>query len=280
MRWHGRVTRRCCGARSLDVVHVWAPPSPVSEVSAMASFTDEPAYEKAARDLVAAAADEPCPRSEGPDDPWRPVRSGAIRLPRCSSTRQPSPTSWSWARAATVASPGSCSAPPANRSCTTPGDPVAVVPPTAPLPGQGDVVVGVDGSEGSRDALRWAVDEAAARGARLSVVHGWWTPYPIPPGGLGLAPAEPEQFTQQSEKLMREMIDDAVAHAGRHPAAIELLPVQEPAAPALLGRAKDADLLVVGSRGRGGFTGLLLGSTSQQCVHHSTSAVVVVPNPG
>ncbi len=264
---------------SLDVVHVWAPPSPVSEVSAMASFTDEPAYEKAARDLVAAAADGLALDPKSPS-------SVATRAERGY------PPSAVLLDQATVADllvvgtrghggfAGLLLGSTSQQVVHHARRPVAVVPPTAPLPGQGDVVVGVDGSEGAAHALRWAVDEAAARGARLSVVHGWWTPYPIPPGGLGLAPAEPEQFTQQSEKLMREMIDDAVAHAGRHPAAIELLPVQEPAAPALLGRAKDADLLVVGSRGRGGFTGLLLGSTSQQCVHHSTCAVVVVPNPG
>jgi len=124
-----------------------------------------------------------------------------------------------------------------------------------------------------------AIDEAAARGVRLSVVHAWWTPYPIPPGGLGLAPDDPKRFVEQSQELLHEMVDGAVARAERRPADIELLPIEEPAAPALLDRAKDAALLVVGSRGRGGFAGLLLGSTSQQCVHHATCAVVVVPQP-
>jgi nucleotide-binding universal stress UspA family protein len=263
---------------SLDAVHVWAPPAPVSEVSAMASFADEPAYEKAARDLVAAA------KESLTVDPAGPL-AVAVRAER---GYPPSAVLLDQASAADLLVVGtrghggfaglllgSTSQQVVHHATR----PVAIVPPTAPLPDQGDVVVGVDGSEGSAHALRWAVDEAASRGARLSVVHGWWTPYPIPPGGLGLAPADPEQFTAQSQKLLQEMVDDAVTRAGRSPSDLELLPIQEPAAPALLDRARDAALLVVGSRGRGGFTGLLLGSTSQQCVHHATCAVVVVPNP-
>ena len=264
---------------SLDVVHVWAPPAPISEVSAMASFTDEPAYEKAARDLVAAAAESLALEPGGPT-------AVAARTER---GYPPSAVLLDQAAAADLLVVGTRGhggfaglllGSTSQQVVHHAQGPVAIVPPTAPLPDQGDVVVGVDGSEGSAHALRWAVDEAAARGARLSVVHGWWTPYPIPPGGLGLAPADPEQFAEQSKTLLQEMVDDAVARTGRRPADIELLPIQEPAAPALLDRARDATLLVVGSRGRGGFTGLLLGSTSQQCVHHATCAVVVVPNPG
>lgn len=263
---------------SLDVVHVWAPPAPVSEVSAMASFTDEPAYEKAARDLVAAAAEGLSLDPNGPSTVAARAERGyppsAVLLDQAAGADLLVVGTRGHGGFAGLLL-GSTSQQVVHHARR----PVAVVPPTAPLPGHGDVVVGVDGSEGSALALRWAVDEAAARGARLSVVHGWWTPYPIPPGGLGLAPADPEQFTEQSEQLLQEMVDDAVTRAGRTPGAIERLPIQEPAAPALLDRAKDAALLVVGSRGRGGFTGLLLGSTSQQCIHHSTCAVVVVPNP-
>jgi nucleotide-binding universal stress UspA family protein len=60
---------------------------------------------------------------------------------------------------------------------------------------------------------------------------------------------------------------------------VNLVAVEQPAPVALLNQAKDANLLVVGARGRGGFAGLLLGSVSQQCIHHSPCAVVVVPQP-
>jgi nucleotide-binding universal stress UspA family protein len=157
---------------------------------------------------------------------------------------------------------------------------VAVVPATAPLPADGDVVVGVDGSAASWAALRWATDEAARRGAPLVVVHAWWTPYAVPPMGIGLAPLHREEFLEQSQHLLHEMVDDTVARAERRPTDIELVPVEAPAAQALLDRSTGAGLLVVGGRGRGGFAGLLLGSVSQQCLHHAGCAVVVVPHRG
>jgi nucleotide-binding universal stress UspA family protein len=263
---------------SLDVVHVWSPPAPVSEISAMVSFTDEPAYEQAARDLVAGAA------GSLSSEPGGPVTVGV----RAERGYPPSAVLLEQAADADLLVVGSRGhggfaglllGSTSQQVVHHAQRPVAVVHTSAPLPNAGDVIVGVDGSEGSARALHWAIDEAAARGVRLSVVHAWWTPYPIPPGGLGLAPDDPKRFVEQSQELLHEMVDGAVARAERRPADIELLPIEEPAAPALLDRAKDAALLVVGSRGRGGFAGLLLGSTSQQCIHHATCAVVVVPQP-
>lgn len=138
---------------------------------------------------------------------------------------------------------------------------------------QGLIVVGVDGSEGSREALRWAVDEAQLRGARVRVVHAWWA-YPLrapddPPdhvaGGLGAdAPAAVKAFV-------------ADTLGGGHDVDLEIVTVQgRQASAAVLDATKGADLLVVGSRGAGGFTGLLLGSVSQQCSSHAPCPVVVV----
>lgn len=137
------------------------------------------------------------------------------------------------------------------------------------------IVVGVDGSPASRKALAWAVDEAATRDAAVEVVHAWQTPFV---GGYPyvVASFEPEEFEEGARALVDEMVDDLDTSRLPHPLAKVV--VCDTAARALLDMAKGADLLVVGSRGRGGFTGLLLGSVSQQVVTHAPCPVVVVPD--
>lgn len=136
----------------------------------------------------------------------------------------------------------------------------------------GPVVVGVDGSEHARRALAWARDEARARGVPLRVVHGW-----TPPGDAAAVPTTMPAFAAAAAALVEEALAwvgetaPDVAVEGRSPA--------DGAARALLGAAEDAALVVVGGRGRGGFTGLLLGSVSQQVTHHASCPVVVVPAP-
>ncbi|HEX2850416.1 MAG TPA: universal stress protein [Acidimicrobiales bacterium] len=138
--------------------------------------------------------------------------------------------------------------------------------------GKGVIVVGVDGSPGARRALEWAVAEAAVRKARLVVVHTWVYPYVGSPA-----------FVQVDPALLRDAARDLLAHvvaeAREQNADVEVEGslVEGSAAHALIDAGKDADLIVVGSRGHGGFTGLLLGSVSQQCVHHAPCPVVVVP---
>lgn len=158
--------------------------------------------------------------------------------------------------------------------------PVAVIPASASLPSADDVVVGIDGSEAAGAALRWAVGEAAARGSRLAVVHAWSIPYAVSLGSVGVAPLDPADVERQSQHLLRDLTDTAMSATEGTPFDLELLSVEEPPAQALLHRAKDVGMLVVGSRGAGGFTALLLGSVSQQCLHHATCAVVVVPHQG
>jgi nucleotide-binding universal stress UspA family protein len=139
----------------------------------------------------------------------------------------------------------------------------------------GRILVGVDGSAGSVDALRWALDEARLRGAAVEVVHAWQYPYVGEIAGMA-APAAPLEALEASA---RAVLDETVEQAGGSATGLEMETsvVLGPAAPALLQRAEGADLLVVGSRGRGGFVGLLLGSVSQQCVQHAPCPVVVVP---
>jgi nucleotide-binding universal stress UspA family protein len=136
----------------------------------------------------------------------------------------------------------------------------------------GRIVVGVDGSEGSATALRWALEEAALRHATVDVVHAWVYPYV---GEASFALSEGE-FEAQAQAVL----DRSVEQGGPPPAGVVVNPVlvHGPAAGALIDAAADADLLVLSSRGHGGFVGLLLGSVSQQCVHHAPCPVVIVPH--
>jgi nucleotide-binding universal stress UspA family protein len=137
------------------------------------------------------------------------------------------------------------------------------------------IVVGIDGSEPSRRALRWAVEEARLRGATVEAVHAWAPPFV---GGYPYTATvfEPAEFERAAKDLLDGVVD-ATDGAGL-PAPIERQVVEGPAPRALLDASKGAALLVVGSRGRGGFAGLLLGSTSQQVCHHATCPVVVIPD--
>ncbi len=135
------------------------------------------------------------------------------------------------------------------------------------------VVVGVDGSPGSRAALKFAAEEARLRGGRLRIIAAWQ--YPRTYGGSWTVPPE---LTPESDA--RDAVDEAIMALGENTAVnITYRVVEGHPAAMLLDAATEADLLVVGSRGLGGFQGLLLGSISTQCVHHARCPVVVVPPP-
>lgn len=137
------------------------------------------------------------------------------------------------------------------------------------------IVVGVDGSEASQAALLWALEEGRVRSAQVDVVTAWHEPY-VAPTMAAVVP-DPAVFSEAADRTVDRAIDDAGAAADG--LTIERHVIRGNAASALLDVAKGAALLVVGSRGRGGFAGLLLGSISQQVVHHATCPVVVVPQP-
>jgi nucleotide-binding universal stress UspA family protein len=147
----------------------------------------------------------------------------------------------------------------------------------------GRIVVGVDGSEASNKALSWALAEARLRGDTVVALHAWALPYPAPtalPGAL-LAPVEPGMAVEGGmadalRKGAEDLLAHAVSRAGPAGVTIEQRLVEAPAATALIEEAKGAELLVVGSRGHGGFAGLLLGSVSQQCANHAPCPVVIV----
>ncbi len=136
------------------------------------------------------------------------------------------------------------------------------------------IVVGVDGSVGSRAALRWAVAEARLRRAPLEVVSVWQFPVMTTLPAFGAMPP-PENLGGEAESsLLAVLAEEEVTSTEEAP--VSTIVAEGSPAAALIEAASDADLLVVGSRGHGGFTGMLLGSVSQHCVGHARCPVVVV----
>ncbi len=135
------------------------------------------------------------------------------------------------------------------------------------------IVVGFDGSDHARRALGWATEQARMRGVELRVVTA------IPKASASFWPAMPAVDSEGTEKRTRQQIDAAIRELGD---ALEGVRVtrqvvrEEHPARALCRAAEDAELLVVGSRGRGGFSGLMLGSTSQQATAYAPCPVTVV----
>src|ERR1019366_2067855 len=133
------------------------------------------------------------------------------------------------------------------------------------------IVVGVDGSEPSLKALRWAAQQARLTGATLRVLTTWEVAT-----GTGWVPAFPVDYDPQA--VARQALDEAITETlGADPdVAVERIVKEGHAAPVLLAAAKDADLLVVGSHGHGAFAGMLIGSVSEHLVRHAPCAIVVV----
>jgi nucleotide-binding universal stress UspA family protein len=135
------------------------------------------------------------------------------------------------------------------------------------------VVVGVDGSEGGQAALRWAVGQARLMGAELHAITAWEVvaAYGYVPMYVGDVDLEGDARKQQDAAL------EQVSRLAEGVPVVRKV-VRGHAAEALVEASAGADLLVVGSRGHGTFTGALLGSVGQHCVHHSRCPVVVVPH--
>jgi len=139
------------------------------------------------------------------------------------------------------------------------------------------IVVGIDGSEGSERALDWAAAEARIRGVPLKLLHAWYPPAALY-GGIGWTGIAGDVIADFRTLAEKQMDDTCTRHAAALDGLdVERCVVEDLAAQALLQAAAAADLLVVGTRGHGGFTGLLLGSVSQQCAHHAPCPVVIVP---
>jgi nucleotide-binding universal stress UspA family protein len=137
------------------------------------------------------------------------------------------------------------------------------------------IVVGVDGSASSMAALRWAVHQAALTGGTVDAVVAWRMPATMT--GFGFAPVAVADGSDMEQTAQR-VLDQAVSRVvdPEHGPVVRRLAVQGFPAPVLLGASAGADLLVLGSRGHGGFSGALLGSVGQHCVHHARCPVVIV----
>lgn len=138
------------------------------------------------------------------------------------------------------------------------------------------IIVGVDGSNHSQRALDWAVHEAALRQVPLSVISvyrnmvGYW--------GGGVAFPEDPAIAGQARTVAQEATEKALALAGdARPAGITVEVMSGLPAEELIRASKDAQMIVVGSRGTGGFSRLLLGSVGAQIAHHARCPVVIIP---
>ena len=137
------------------------------------------------------------------------------------------------------------------------------------------ILVGIDDSPGAREALAWAAREAQATGAALSVIHAWhfdiaWIDAVNPD-----VPKWRDRARDTGERLVRRVVLEV---CGAQPDSnVECCAIEGGAADVLLDAAADADLLVVGSRGRGTFAGALLGSVSNRVAHCAPCPVVIVP---
>lgn len=137
------------------------------------------------------------------------------------------------------------------------------------------VVVGTDGSEASFEAVRWAAGEAKAHGAELEIIHTWTLPVMTDPIGMVPLQLPVDDFIKQAEAVR----DHAVKLATEAGAANVTGRVERGmAAEHLIKASKSADEVVVGTRGHGGFVGLLLGSVAQQVATHAECPVVIVPH--
>jgi nucleotide-binding universal stress UspA family protein len=138
----------------------------------------------------------------------------------------------------------------------------------------GKIVVGVDGSASAKAALRWAMRQAESTGSSVEAVIAWEYPPAIGGFGFGPLPAMMLNFDEIAAKTLADSIAEVVdpqttvqlstAVIEGHPASV------------LLTAAEGADLLVVGSRGHGGFAGALLGSVGQHCAHHASCPLVII----
>jgi nucleotide-binding universal stress UspA family protein len=138
------------------------------------------------------------------------------------------------------------------------------------------IIVGVDGSDSSQGALQWAYDEAAHHGASLTVVAAFNPPaLPMTPP-YGSMP--PEGYESQPRRDALDLLDKLTSPLEAKSPPVDLRTSVEEGNPAkvLIERSKEAELLVVGSRGHGGFAGMLLGSVSHHLVAHAECAVVVI----
>lgn len=136
------------------------------------------------------------------------------------------------------------------------------------------IVVGVDGSPASKAALAWAVQQAELTDGTIEAVIAWQYPIAFAASYAPIGSLSETDFAATAEQVLGRAISETVDSSS--PVKVSATVRQGNAAQLLLDAARSADLLVVGSRGHGGFTEALLGSVSQHCVHHAACPVVII----
>jgi nucleotide-binding universal stress UspA family protein len=142
------------------------------------------------------------------------------------------------------------------------------------------VVVGIDGSPGSATALRFALEEARLRGTTLHVVGAWQVPAMTYTDGAGAsADVGMRDLSAELNTQAGKALDETLANLDAGDVPLERHVLEGHPAGVLLDAGAGADLLVVGSRGLGGFARLLLGSVGHEVAHHAPCPTVIVPSP-
>lgn len=146
---------------------------------------------------------------------------------------------------------------------------------TDDLDRSGPVVVGIDGSEISAKATEWAFAEASARGTTLIAVHTWMDPQ-VQAAAAGIALSE-KDWSQLEAQELETLSERLSGFSGRYPdVTVDRVVTRDRAVRALVDHSRDAQIVVVGSHGRGGFTGMVLGSTSRALLQAAPCPVMVV----
>lgn len=139
------------------------------------------------------------------------------------------------------------------------------------------IVVGIDGSESSLEALRWAAAEASAHGCELHAVSTYSTP--IMSTGYEMAVVDPADLEAAATVALEAAVDTVRSEGLLDGVVVDVSAVEGHAGERLISLSRDARQLVVGSRGHGGFMGLLLGSVTTYVVNHAMCPVTVVRRP-
>ncbi len=144
------------------------------------------------------------------------------------------------------------------------------------------IVVGVDNSPGSALALEWALNEGMLRGCPVRAISCWSLPPLYGVDVVAIVGLDPAEIERHSAEMLAHAVAAAMGKIGKqkpdgptNPPAIEQVVIGGLASQELVHESKGAEMIVVGSRGRGGFLGLLLGSTATQVIHHAACPVVV-----
>lgn len=138
------------------------------------------------------------------------------------------------------------------------------------------IVVGMEGSGGAKAALRWALDEAKHRDCVVEVITAYAPTYVAAAPDFNYVPLDPVDLKTEVQQMQERVVNEVLGQVAAGDVKITRRMVKGRPVDSLIEAAAGAEMLVVGSRGRGGFRGLLLGSVSQQLAQHASCPLVIV----